>query len=106
MFNFFRRILVRFLTRKYTLVANSATQEYFIVSHISKDGYIVLLTQYDTYLPLQYKVFKKNFLKATVLVDGHSVSGIVDNQILLSSGESLKLSDINEPVTEDSADFF
>jgi hypothetical protein len=98
--------MVRFLTRKFLLVANVSTQEYFIKSHISKDGYVVLLTQYDTYLPLQYKVFKKNFLQVFLLVDGNSVSSVTDNNIILSSGESIKLADINEPITEDSADFF
>lgn len=106
MFNFIKRICVSFLTRKFLLVANVTTQEYFIKSHISKDGYVVLLTQYDTYLPLQYKVFKQNFSRAAVLVDGHSVSSILDNNIILSSGESLKLIDINEPVTEDSVEIF
>lgn len=106
MLNFFKRLYVQFKTRKLKLVVNINTEEYFIVSHISKDAYIVLLTQYDTYLPLQYKVFKQNFMKVKLLIDGNGVEGIVDNNIILSSGEAIKLCDINEPVTEDSADFF
>jgi hypothetical protein len=101
MLNFFKRTIVRFLTRKYLLVSNKTTQEVFIVSHISLDGYIVLLTQYDTYLPVQYKVLKDNFTRINVLetvVGASNVLSIQDNLINLSSGESVKLSDINEPM--------
>lgn len=110
MFNFIRRVVVRFLTRKLKLVMNRHTEEHFIVSHISEDAYVILLTQYDTYLPVQYKVLKENFVNVVTIVDSRyddvSILNVQDNVINLSSGESVKLIDINEPVTEESADFF
>jgi hypothetical protein len=106
MFNLFKRILVKYLVRQYKVVFNIATSESFIVSYVSQDGYVVLLTQYDTYLPLKYKVFKKNFSKA-LSIDNDAVSSISDNNIILSSGRSVKLTDINEQLdSEEGADFF
>lgn len=106
MINFFKRTLVKFLTRKIKLVSNLITNEHFIVSHISADGYVVLLTQYDSYLPIQYGVLKDCFLPVYAIgdIDLYKVISISDNTIKLSSGESVRLSDINEPSAEDYID--
>ena len=108
MLGFFKRLFVRFVTRKIHLVSNKSTQEYFIVSNVSRDGYVVLLTQYDTSLPTQYKVFKDHFVKATTVVnanfDEDFITGIQDNKILLLSGNTIKLIDINENIAEDCID--
>jgi hypothetical protein len=108
MLNFFKRHLVYFLTRGVYLVSNRTTQEYFIVSHISTDGYIVLLTTFNSYLPVSYSLYKKMFKPESKLpysIAIGNVIGILGEKILLSTGETLKLSDLNESdMIEDSLD--
>lgn len=110
MFNFFKRLFVRFSVRKLKLVKHRETGDHFILSFVSKEGYIMLLTQYDSYIALQYSVFKKNFVAAPAIMsvgEELAVLGIEDNTIKLSSGASVRLGDINEqPDSEEGADFF
>lgn len=107
MINFIKKVIVRFLTRKVFVVSNKATLEHFIVSHVTDDGYVSLLTDSNSYLPVSYSAFKRMFEPVTTLTgfgDELSVLGVQDNKILLSSGEALVLANINEPVLEDSLD--
>ena len=107
MFNFIKRYLVRFLTRKVLLVSNRTTQEYFILSHVSSDGYVVLMTSFKTYLPVSYKIYKRMFQPVSELIDiGDEilVVGVYDDIILLEGGHSVKLADINETDFEESID--
>jgi hypothetical protein len=103
MINFIKKVIVRFLTRKVFVVSNKATLESFIVSHITDDGYVSLLTDSGSYLPVSYSVFKKMFQQVHS-INEQSVVGVSYKQILLSSGESVVLTDINEPSIEDSFD--
>jgi hypothetical protein len=103
MINFIKKVIVRFLTRKVFVVSNKATLEHFIVSHITDDGYVSLLTDSGSYLPVSYSVFKKMF-QSVSSINEQSVVGVSYKQILLSSGESAVLTDINEPSIEDSFD--
>jgi hypothetical protein len=106
MLNFFKRTIVRFLTRKHKLVMNKNSQAYAIVSSISSDGYVVLFLG-DSYLPLQYKQYRDIYTKVSLVFYGDEVVkvvGVNDTSINLSSGESLQLCDINEPMLEDGID--
>lgn len=103
MINWIKKVVIRFLTRKVFVVANKATLESFIVSHITDDGYVSLLTDSGSYLPVSYSVFKRMF-EPVSNINNESVVGISYKQILLSSGESVVLTDLNEPSIEDSFD--
>jgi hypothetical protein len=107
MLNFFKRQLVKLLTRKTLLVSNRTTQEYFILSHVSSDGYVVLLTSFKTYLPISYKIYKRMFQpeqRVPVEIAIGNVLSIEDDRIFLSSGESVRLSEVNETDFEESMD--
>lgn len=108
MINWIKKHLIKLLTRKVFVVSNKATSEYFIKSHITDDGYISLLTASGSYLPVSYSVFKRMFQPQKQVVDSiydvQDVVGVVDNKILLASGESVFLADINESCIEDSLD--
>lgn len=107
MINFLKRHLVRFLTRKVLLVSNRTTQEYFILSHISSDGYVVLMTSFKTYLPVSYKIYKRMFQpeqRVPMEIAIGNVLSITDDQIFLSSGDSVRLSEVNETDFEESID--
>lgn len=108
MINFIKKVIVRFLTRKVFVVSNKATLEHFIVSHITDDGYVSLLTDNGSYLPVSYSVFKRMFQPENTVTNSNYeqevVSGVKGNRILLSSGESLLLANINEHGIEDSFD--
>jgi hypothetical protein len=84
-------------------VSNRTTDELFIKSYISSDGYVVLLTDLGTFLPVSYKIYKRLF-KPTTTVWGSTIAHIQDDNIQLSSGETLQLADINEPVFEEGID--
>jgi hypothetical protein len=103
-----KKLVVTFLTRNFLVVTNRTTHEYFIVSHITQDGYISLLMAEGTYLPVSYSVFKRLFKKETTLMDSNfnesEIEGIEFNSILLSSGEMLDLADLNDSYIEDSLD--
>jgi hypothetical protein len=108
MINFIKKVIVRFLTRKVFVVSNKATLEHFIVAHITDDGYVCLLTDSGSYLPVSYPVFERMFQRESSVINSNyeqeSVVGIAGNRILLSSGESLVLANINEHAIEDSID--
>jgi hypothetical protein len=107
MFNFIKRYLVRFLTRKVLLVSNRTTQEYFILSHVSSDGYVVLLTSFKTYLPISYKIYRRMFQpesRVPMEIAVGNVLSIQDDRIFLSSGDSLRLAEVNETDFEESLD--
>jgi hypothetical protein len=107
MINWIKKIVVRFLTRKVFVVSNKATLEHFILSHITDDGYVSLLTDSGSYLPVSYSVFKRMFQPVTELIDCGDelvISGIQDNKILLSTGSLVPLYAINEQAIEDSFD--
>jgi hypothetical protein len=108
MINFIKKVIVRFLTRKVFVVSNKATGDYFIVSHITDDGYVSLLTDNGSYLPVSYSVFKRMFQRENTVTNSNyeqeAITGIDGNKILLLSGESLVLANINEHGIEDSLD--
>jgi hypothetical protein len=103
MLNFFKRLWVRFLTRKVLLVSNRTTDEHFIVSNISYEGYIVLMTGFGGFIHISYSIYKRLFQPVTT-IQGSTIIHIQDDNIQLSSGETLQLADINEPVFEEGID--
>lgn len=107
MLNFFKKLFVRFMTRKVLLIRNTTTGEYFVLSHVSDDGYVVLLTGFKTYLPVFYKAYKERFEPVYDLIDIGDEKLIVSvnyDVIYLQTGESVRLCDINETGLEDSID--
>lgn len=103
MLNFLKSLYVRFLTRKVLLVSNRTTVEYFIKSYITSDGYVVLRTYSGTFLPISYNIYKRLFKPVTTVL-GSTIVRIQDDNIQLSSGETLRLAEINEPVFEEGID--
>lgn len=107
MINWIKKVVVRFLTRKVFVVQNTRTDEHFILSHITDDGYVSLLTDGGSYLPVSYSVYKRMFHPRQELIDiGDEIQivGIEDNKILLSSGHLVSLADINDQAIEASFD--
>jgi hypothetical protein len=103
MINFIKRLLVKFLIRKVFVVSNKESLEFYIVSHVTDDGYVSLLVENGCYLPVSYSIYKKMFQPVSV-IDEVPVTGKLDNRILLLDGRSVLLSDINEHGIEDSLD--
>jgi hypothetical protein len=55
---------------------------------------VVLLTEYDSYLPLKYKIFKAAF--STVQeINNVGILQVIDNNIILNSGDSVTINEIN-----------
>lgn len=107
MINWIKKVVVRFLTRGVFVLQNRATEEHFILSHITDDGYVSLLTDSGSYLPVSYSVYKRMFEpqgELLTLGDVGAIIGIQDKKILLSTGSLVSLSDINEQAIEDSFD--
>jgi hypothetical protein len=107
MINWIKKVIVRFLTRGVLVVSNKATQENFILSHITNDGYVSLLTDGGSYLPVSYSVYKKMFEPKTEVIDiGDEIliTGTEGTKLLLSDGRSIPLASINEHGIEDSLD--
>lgn len=103
MINWIKKVIVKYLTRGVFVVANKTTLESFILSHITDDGYVSLLTDSGSYLPVSYSVYKKMF-ESVSSIDHEPIQGVQDSKILLSSGNLIPLSAINDQAIEDSFD--
>lgn len=107
MINWIKKVIVKYLTRGVFVVANKTTSEGFILSHITDDGYVSLLTDSGSFLPVSYSVYKTMFQPKTEVIDiGDEIliTGTEGTNLLLSDGRSIPLSSINDQAIEDSFD--
>jgi hypothetical protein len=93
--NFIKSWILSFILRKVKVIQNVTSGEYFILSHISSDAMVVLTTSHETYLPLPYKTFKKNFKVVNCIYD-KKIKNTIYAEIYFENGSSLKLEELND----------
>jgi len=93
--NFLKSIILNIILTNVKVIQNKTSGEYFIFSFISSDAMIVLVNSHDSYLPLNYKTFKDNFVQVDCIYD-KKIKQIIHNEIYFENGTSLKLEDLND----------